>query len=269
MSDNSLRRRSSRSRSLRPPSSDGSAPSSPLSYRNSAVGLPDSSVVTPYHDETGSSVSQLVLIFQFGPPVASYRATRASRTHLYSRVTNSPMVGMLRLMAPIHATKTGSSGAHSPVRYHRKVSSGRLTNASGIGPVNPSLSLTFSPSRLARFPSSGGTTPLSSLPESDRPSRLARSPSSGGISPLSAFPPRFRLQRVPRSPSAGGIGPLSWLLPRSRRQRFARFPSWGGISPLSSFPPRLRLQRLARLPSSGGTRSMMSRVVHWSTPARS
>ena len=95
-------------------------------------------------------------------------------------------------------------------------------------PAETWLSERYSPVRLARFPNSGGISPLNSFAHSDSVLRLVRLPNSGGISPLNWFPHKY-------SPA-----------------RLARFPNSGGISPLNSFAHSDSVLRLVRLPNSGG-----------------
>ena len=62
------------------PSSAGKCPISRLSIRSIRKTRPLGYVSTPCHSSTGSSVSQLVLLVQFGPSVALKNATSASRS---------------------------------------------------------------------------------------------------------------------------------------------------------------------------------------------
>ena len=67
---NWLKLRSSTSRLTRLPNSGGISPLNCFLKRNSPVTRPLSSVVTPDHSPTSTSVSQLLLLFQLGPAAA-------------------------------------------------------------------------------------------------------------------------------------------------------------------------------------------------------
>ena len=47
------------------------------------------SVVTPYHSPSGASLSQFSLFLQFGPPVALYKAVKASTSPVWIVATHT------------------------------------------------------------------------------------------------------------------------------------------------------------------------------------
>ena len=67
---NSFPPRDSRRRLARLPNSGGISPLNWLMSSSSSVTRPLSSVVTPYHSLIGTSLSQLLFLSQFWPPVA-------------------------------------------------------------------------------------------------------------------------------------------------------------------------------------------------------
>ena len=101
--------RSSHSSLARLPNSGGISPLSWFSSRSSRVTWPLSSVVTPNHSPIGTSLSQLLWQFQFGPPVALWRATRASRS--VSGDVSTPVVVGAAAVRPEDALPTRCSSA--------------------------------------------------------------------------------------------------------------------------------------------------------------
>ena len=92
--------RNSRSSRSRLPRSAGSVPSSPLLERATTRARPSLSPETPCHCRMASSLSQLSLLAQLSPPVASYRATRAARSD--SRLPALPgSPSMVRVKLPV------------------------------------------------------------------------------------------------------------------------------------------------------------------------
>ena len=80
-----------------------------------------------------------------------------------------------------------------------------------------------------------GTHPVRRLPARSNDSKLCKFPSSDGISPLNWFSRRFKPIRLERRPKAGGICASKRLCPRYSSVRLDKSPSSSGIGPLNWF----------------------------------
>ena len=168
------------------PNSVGSPPLNWLSSRTKPVTRPLSSVVTPYHSPSGSSLSHFVLSVQFAPPVALKSATKVGRSWDCPSIEVDAQNGIPRLERSFTLANCRPLGIHPlnllPCRFITSRLD-RLTNSGGISPLNW-LSERYSLLRLDRVPSSAGISPLNRLPDRASDSRLDRLPNSVGISPF-------------------------------------------------------------------------------------
>ena len=92
-----------------PPISGGNRPASPFSGSSSLVTRPSRSTRTPCHCASGASVSQFSLFVQFGPSVASYSATKASRSREESALRACTFV----LRNPVQPLLERTGGRHA------------------------------------------------------------------------------------------------------------------------------------------------------------